>query len=99
MLRNVPRSVESVLHGPEKIPQNSRQIPNKFPCEKQKNPPPKNPPKIKCSSEQVFLNNFRWVPGSNHRVERKRSRELLENVRVNGVFFWYFGIWGGFMGL
>ena len=60
----------------------------------------KNPPKIKkSSSEQVFLNNFRSVPDSCHREEGKSSRELFEKVRVNAVFFWYFGILGGFVGL
>ena len=55
---------------------------------------PKNPPKMKSSSERVFLNNFRWVPDSCHRKAGKSSRELFEKVRVNAVIFWYFGILG-----
>ena len=35
------------------------------------NPPEKIPPKLKSSSEQVFLNNFRWVPDSCHRKKAK----------------------------
>ena len=55
--------------------------------------PQKNPPEIlKSSSEQVFLNNFRWVPDSCHRKRAKSSRELFEKVRVNAAFFGYFGI-------
>ena len=51
--------------------------------------PPENPPKIKSSSEHVFLNNFRWVTDSCHWEEGKGSHELFENVRVNVVvFFW-----------
>ena len=70
-------------------------------CSQEENPPPprKNPPKIKSSSERVFLNNFRWVPDSCHRNAGKSSRKLFEKVRVNAVFLWYFGIWGGFFGL
>ena len=50
----------------------------------------------KSSFEQVFLNSFCWVPDSRHREEGKSSRELFGKVRVNAVFFWYFGIVGGF---
>ena len=46
----------------------------------------------KCSSERVFLNNYRWVPDSRHGEEGKNSRELFEKVRVNAPFFWYFRV-------
>ena len=55
-------------------------------------PTPKNPPKIKSSSGQVFLNNFRRVPDSCHRDEGEGSRELFEKVRINAVLFGCFGI-------
>ena len=53
-------------------------------------------PKEKSSYEQVFLNNFRLVPDSCHREEGKSSRELFEKVRVNAVFWVFFGSWVGF---
>ena len=53
----------------------------------------------KSSSERVFLNNSRWVLDSCHRKAGKSSRKLFEKARVNAVFFWYFGILGGFFGL
>ena len=55
----------------------------------------KNPPPKRNSSEQVFLNNFCWVPDSPYREKGKSSRELFEKVRVNAVFFWYFRILSG----
>ena len=58
----------------------------------EENPPEKVHPKIKSSFEQVFLNNFRWVPDLRYGEEGKSSRELFEKVRVNAVFF--FGISG-----
>ena len=58
----------------------------------EENPPEKIHPKLKSSSEQVFLNNFHWVPDSCHREEGKSSRELFEKVRVNAVFLNVFGI-------
>ena len=60
---------------------------------------PKRSTPQKSSSEEMFLNNFCWVPDSCDREEGKSSRELFEKVRVNAVFFWYFGILGGFLGL
>ena len=56
-------------------------------------------PKKSTQNKKVHLNNFHWVPDSCHREERKSSRELFENVRVNAAFFWYFGILGGSLGL
>ena len=56
----------------------------------------KCPPKIKKSSEQVHLNNFRWVPDSCHREEGKSSRELSEKVRVSAVFWGYSGFGVGY---
>ena len=53
----------------------------------------------KSSSEQAFLKNCRWVPDSSHREVGKSSHELFEKVRLNAVFFWYFGILGGLLGL
>ena len=54
-------------------------------------------PKVKSSAEQVFLNNFRWVPASCHREEGKSSRELFKKVRADEVF-WVFRdfrwVWG-----
>ena len=48
---------------------------------------------------QVFLNNFRRVPGLCQREEGESSRELFEKVRVNAVFFEYCWILGGFLRL
>ena len=61
-------------------------------------PTRKNPPKIdkKTLSEQVFLNNFHWVPDSCHREEGKSSRELFEKARVNAVSFGISGFGVGF---
>ena len=65
------------------------------PCKKQRRKiHPKNSPKIKDSSEQVFLNNFHWVPVSVHREEGKSSRELFEQARVNAVLFLVFQYFG-----
>ena len=46
------------------------------------------------SSEQVFLNNFRWVPDSCHREEGKNSRELFEKIRVKAAVFLAFRDFG-----
>ena len=54
----------------------------------------KNPPNIKSSSEQVFLNNVRWVFDLCHMEEGKSSRKLLEKARVNEVFFLVFQDFG-----
>ena len=40
-------------------------------------PPEKIHPQKKRSSEQVFLNNFRWAPDSCHREEGKGSPEVF----------------------
>ena len=59
-----------------------------FLCFRGGTPPEKIHPRLKSSSERVFLNNFCWVPDSRHRGERgTSSRELFEKVRVNAVFF------------
>ena len=58
----------------------------------------KNPPKVKSSSEEVSLNNFRWVPDSCRREEGKSSRELFDQVRVNSVFFLVFQDFGWVFG-
>ena len=58
--------------------------------------PKKSTQNKKCSSERVFLNNFRWVPDSCHRKARKSSRELFEESRVNEVFFGTSGFGVGF---
>ena len=50
--------------------------------------------RVQCSSEHVFLNNFRWVPDSCRKEEGKSLRELFEKVGVIAVLFWYFGISG-----
>ena len=57
--------------------------------------------KWKSSSQQVFLNNFHWAPDSCHREECKSLRKRFDKVRVNVLpfFCWYFGIWGGLLGL
>ena len=49
----------------------------------------------KSSSEQVFLNSFRWVPDSCHRETGKSSRELFEKVRVDAFFVGICGFWVG----
>ena len=60
-------------------------------------PPPKKKNNLKSSSEQVFLNNFRWVPDSCHREGGKSLRELFEKVRTNEVLFvGISGFWVGF---
>ena len=41
-------------------------FPYLFQVAEEEDPPEKNPHKIKSSSGQVFLNNFRWVPDSCH---------------------------------
>ena len=63
-----------------------------------RNLPKKIHPEQKSSSERVFLNNFRWVPDSCHREAGESSRELFKKVRVDSVFLWHFGIWGGVFG-
>ena len=55
----------------------------------------KNPPKIKkfiwtCFSEQLPLGS--WLVSQE---ERQKLARTFENVHVNVVYFWYFGIWGG----
>ena len=50
-------------------------------------PQKKKKNKKKRSSEQVFLNHFRWVPDSCHGKEGKSSHKVIEKVRVNAVFF------------
>ena len=41
---------------------------------------------FKSSSEQVFLNNLRWVPDSFHKAAGRSSCELFKKVRANAVF-------------
>ena len=53
----------------------------------------------KSSSEQVFLNKFRWVPDSCHREECRSSRKLFEKVRTKRCFVLVVrisGCWVGF---
>ena len=78
------------------LPRKSSQLRLYGVISEEEKPPDKIHPKQKSSSEQVFLNNSRWVPDSHHREESKNSREIFEKVRVNAVFFWYFRFWVGF---
>ena len=54
---------------------------------------PKKSTQNKCSSEQVPLNNFCWVPDYCHRGVSKSSRELFKKARVNAVGFDISGLW------
>ena len=61
------------------------------------NPPEKIHPKLKKSSEQAFLNNFRQAPDLCHREEGTSLRELLKKVQVNAELFSYSGILSAFV--
>ena len=59
----------------------------------------KNPPKIKSSFEQVFLNNFRRVPDSRHRGRRQKfARTFRKSSCKRGVFFLVFRDFGWVFG-
>ena len=65
-----------------------------FHCPQEENPPEKFPPPPKKKIEQVFLNNFCWVPDSCYREAGRSSRGLFRKVRVNTFVFGYFWFWG-----
>ena len=52
----------------------------------EEDPPTPNPPQIKSSSLQVYLNNFCWVPDSCHGEAGTSLCKLFEKVRANNVF-------------